>query len=79
MTKSALINALDKRNAKLSASSNGGDQAVDEAFESLFGTIPATSSKTRSTAKIPLEQLHPFFTSNIGFKPYSGEDLKALA
>lgn len=79
MTKSALINALDKRNAKLSASSNGGDQAVDEAFESLFGTIPATSSKTRSTAKIPLKQLHPFFTSNIGFKPYSGEDLKALA
>ena len=79
MTKSALINALDKRNAKLSASSNGGDQAVDEAFESLFGTIPATSSKTRSTAKIPLEQLHPFFTSNIGFKPYSEENLKMLA
>lgn len=79
MTKSALINALDKRNAKLSASSNGGNQAVDEAFESLFGTIPTASSRTRSTAKIPLEQLHPFCTSNIGFKPYSGEDLKALA
>ena len=47
MTKSALINALDKRNAKLSASSNGGDQAVDEAFESLFGTKRAARLKFR--------------------------------
>lgn len=79
MAKSALANALKERSAKLSAPPSNADQTVDEAFEGLFGTMPATSSKTRSTAKIPLEQLHPFFTSNIGFKPYSGEDLKALA
>ncbi len=79
MAKSVLANALKERSAKLSAPSSNADQTVDEAFEGLFGIIPATSSKTRSTAKIPLEQLHPFFTSNIGFKPYSGEDLKALA
>ena len=79
MAKSALANALKERSAKLSASSNGENPTVDEAFESLFGTIPATSSKSHSTAKIPLEQLQPFFTANIGFKPYSEENLKMLA
>lgn len=70
---------MKERSAKLSASSSNADQTVDEAFEGLFGTISAASSRTRSTAKIPLEQLHPFFTSNIGFKPYSEENLKMLA
>ena len=79
MAKSALANALKERSAKLSASPSNADQTVGEAFESLFGTIPAASSKPCSTAKIPLEQLHPFFTSNIGFKPYSEENLKMLA
>lgn len=79
MAKSALANALKERSAKLSAPPSNADQTVDEAFEGLFGTMPATSSKPRSTAKIPLEQLHPFFTSNIGFKPYSEENLKMLA
>lgn len=79
MAKSALANALKERSAKLSASSSNADQTVDEAFEGLFGTMPTTSSKPRSTAKISLEQLHPFFTSNIGFKPYSEENLKMLA
>ena len=79
MAKSAHANALKERSAKLSAPPSNVDQTVDEAFEGLFGTMPATSSKTRSTAKIPLEQLHPFFTSNIGFKPYSEENLKMLA
>lgn len=79
MAKSALANALKERSAKLSAPPSNADQTVDEAFEGLFGTMPATSSKPRSTAKILLEQLHPFFTSNIGFKPYSEENLKMLA
>lgn len=79
MAKSVLANALKERSAKLSAPSSNADQTVDEAFEGLFGIIPAESSKPRSTAKIPLEQLHPFFTSNIGFKPYSEENLKMLA
>ena len=79
MAKSVLANALKERSAKLSAPSSNVDQTVDEAFEGLFGTIPTTSSKPHSTAKIPLEQLYPFFTSNIGFKPYSEENLKMLA
>ena len=78
MAKSALANALKERSAKLSAPPSNTDQTVDEAFEGLFGTMPTTSSKPRSTAKISLEQLHPFFTSNIGFKPYSEENLKML-
>lgn len=79
MAKYALANALKERSAKLSAPPSNADQTVDEAFEGLFGTMPATSSKPRSTAKISLEQLHPFFTFNIGFKPYSEENLKMLA
>ena len=79
MTKDRLLDALKERNTKLDAPTSIGDQSVDEAFESLFGTIPTTSSKTRCTAKLPIDQLHPFFTSNIGFKSYSGENLKALA
>lgn len=79
MAKSALTNALKERSAKLSALPSNADQTVDEAFESLFGAVSAESPKTSRSAKIPLEQLHPFCTSNIGFKPYSEENLKMLA
>ncbi len=79
MAKSSLISALNERNAKLSAISNATNQVVDEAFESLFGAMPAASYPTRNTAKIPIDQLHPFFTANIGFKSYNDENLKTLA
>ena len=79
MAKSALTNALKERSAKLSAPPRNADQTVDEAFESLFGAVSAESPKTSRTAKIPLDQLRPFCTSNIGFKPYSEENLKMLA
>ncbi len=79
MTKSSLISALNERNAKLSAISSATNQVVDEAFESLFGAIPAASHSKRNTAQIPIDQLHPFFTANIGFKSYNDENLKTLA
>ena len=79
MAKSSLISALNERNAKLSAISNATNQVVDEAFESLFGAMPTASHPTRNTAKIPIDQLHPFFTANIGFKSYNDENLKTLA
>ena len=79
MAKSSLISALNERNAKLSAISSATNQVVDEAFESLFGAIPAASHPTCNTAQIPIDQLHPFFTANIGFKSYNDENLKTLA
>ena len=79
MAKSSLVSALNERNAKLSAISNATNQVVDEAFESLFGAMPTASHPTRNTAQIPIDQLHPFFTANIGFKSYNDENLKTLA
>lgn len=79
MAKSSLISVLNERNEKLSTISNAANQVVDEAFESLFGAIPTASHPTRNTDKIPIDQLHPFFTANIGFKSYNDENLKTLA
>lgn len=52
--------------------------AEDQAYELLFGgkMSPPTGKKN---ARLPIEHLHPFHTANIGFKPYSEENLRALA
>lgn len=52
--------------------------AEDRAYEVLFGgKLMPTGG--RRTAKLPIEKLHPFRTANIGFKPYSEENLRILA
>lgn len=52
--------------------------AEDQAYEVLFGgKLPPTQRKR--TANLPIAQLCPFRTANIGFKPYSEENLRALA
>lgn len=58
--------------------STTAQSAEDQAYEVLFGgkLIP---SQGRRTATLPIDQLHPFYTANIGFKPYSEENLRALA
>lgn len=58
--------------------STTAQSAEDQAYEVLFGgkLIP---SQGRRTATLPIDQLHPFCTANIGFKPYSEENLRALA
>lgn len=52
--------------------------AEDQAYELLFGgkMSPPTGKKN---ARLPIEHLHPFRAANIGFKPYSEENLRALA
>lgn len=79
MAKSALANALKERSAKSAARSSDSNDSVDEAFEALFGAAAPPAKKKRVTMELPIEQLHPFRTSHIGFKPYSQENLKMLA
>ena len=52
--------------------------AEDQAYEVLFGgkLMPAGGKRT---AQLPIERLSPFRTANIGFKPYSEDNLRALA
>ena len=52
-------------------------QASDEAYEKLFQE-PAPPSQA-SIRDLPLDKLHPFFTADIGFKPYSQAKLQAFA
>ena len=79
MAKSALANALKERSAKSATQSADVNDSVDEAFEALFGAAAPPAKKKRVTMELPIEQLHPFRTSHIGFKPYSQENLKMLA
>lgn len=79
MAKSALANALKERSAKSATQSADVNDSVDEAFEALFGAATPPAKKKRVTMELPIEQLHPFRTSHIGFKPYSQENLKMLA
>lgn len=52
-------------------------QASDEAYEKLFQKpAPSTPAAIRD---LPLDKLHPFFTADIGFKPYSPAKLKAFS
>lgn len=60
------------------ASSNIPQSAEDQAYEVLFGG-KLMSAGGKRTAKLPIERLCPFQTANIGFKPYSEENLHALA
>ena len=47
------------------------------AYETLF-QIPSNAPQPK-VCKLPISKLHPFFTADIGFKPYSASKLQALA
>ena len=57
---------------------SAAQSAEDQAYEVLFGG-KLMPSQGRRAATLPIDQLHPFCTANIGFKPYSEENLRALA
>lgn len=52
-------------------------QATDEAYEKLFREAPPEANAR--IRDIPLDKLHPFYTADIGFKPYTPEQLEAFA
>jgi len=52
-------------------------QASDEAYEKIFREAPPAS--VAAIRDLPLSRLVPFFTADIGFKPYSPAKLQAFA
>ena len=49
----------------------------DEAYETLLRGAPA--SEASRFCDLPIERLRPFFTADIGFRPYPPEKLKAFS
>ena len=75
MAKKAMDDLLKRR---MSAAQQASElQASDEAYEKLFREAPPTANVR--ICDIPLDKLTPFFTADIGFKPYTPAQLKAFA
>ena len=75
MAKKSMDELLKRR---MSATQQASElQTSDEAYEKLFReTPPAANARV---CDIPLDKLTPFFTADIGFKPYAPAQLEALA
>ena len=75
MAKAAMNDLLKKR---MTASQQASElQASDQAYQKLFREAPPPGEvQIRS---LPLDKLVPFFTADIGFRPYSPTQLEAFA
>lgn len=75
MAKTGMNDLLKKR---MTASQQASElQTSDEAYEKLFREAPPSGGiQIRS---LPLDMLVPFFTADIGFRPYSPAQLQAFA
>ena len=75
MAKKAMDDLLKRR---MSATQQASElQASDEAYAKLFQKAPpAVSAKI---CNLRLDKLTPFFTADIGFRPYTPSQLQALA
>lgn len=75
MAKAAMNDLLKKR---MTASQQASElQASNQAYEKLFREAPPPGEvQIRS---LPLDKLVPFFTADIGFRPYSPAQLQAFA
>lgn len=75
MAKAAMNDLLKKR---MTASQQASElQASDQAYKKLFRVAPPPGEvQIRS---LPLDKLAPFFTADIGFRPYSPAQLQAFA
>ena len=73
--------ALKKRVAESAAESAQSEQFVDEVYKVIIGgkTDSAPVKVQRECRAIPANKLRSFFTTQIGFRPYSQTDLEALA
>lgn len=75
MPKRDMNDLLKKR---MSATQQAAEIVVgDEAYETLFRGAPAP--ETSRFCDLPIERLRPFFTADIGFRPYPPEKLKAFS
>lgn len=63
---------------RMSATQQAAEIVVgDEAYETLFRGAPAPEASR--FCDLPIERLRPFFTADIGFRPYPPEKLKAFS
>ena len=75
MAKTAMNDLLKKR---MTASQQASElQTSDEAYERLFREAPPPGSV--QICSLPLDKLVPFFTADIGFRPYTTDQLEAFA
>lgn len=75
MPKKAMNDLLKRR---MSAAQQASElQISDEAYEKLYREAPPAANTC--IRDIPLDKLSPFFTADIGFKPYTPEQLRAFA
>lgn len=75
MPKRDMNDLLKKR---MSATQQAAEIVVgDEAYETLFRGAPAPEASR--FCDLPIERLRPFFTADIGFRPYPPEKLKAFS
>ena len=75
MGKDSMNNLLKQR---MTATRQASElQASDRAYEKLFREPPSASPA--AIQDLPLDKLHPFFTADIGFKPYPPTKLQAFA
>lgn len=70
------MNAVLKR--RMAATQQASElQASDEAYQQIFQRAPPAAPA--KICELPLDKLVPFFTADIGFKPYPPAKLKAFA
>lgn len=75
MAKKSMDDLLKRR---MSATQQASElQTSDEAYVKLFREAPPVANAR--VCDIPLDKLVPFFTADIGFKPYTPEQLRAFA
>lgn len=75
MAKSSNMKDLLKQ--RMSAAQQVSEMEIgNRAYESLIDPLPAVASTIR---ELPVDKLRPFFTTDIGFHPYSPEKLRAFA
>ena len=70
-------NMKDLLKQRMSAAQQVSEMEIgNRAYESLIDPLPAAASTIR---ELPVDKLRPFFTTDIGFHPYSSEKLRAFA
>ena len=75
MAKSSNMKDLLKQ--RMSAAQQVSEMEIgNRAYESLIDPLPAAASTIR---ELPVDKLRPFFTTDIGFHPYSPEKLRAFS
>lgn len=70
-------NMKDLLKQRMSATQQVSEMEIgNRAYESLIDPLPVAASTIR---ELPIDKLRPFFTTDIGFHPYSPEKLRAFS